>query len=284
MKIHGTRQIIAQTISSLGTIIEGVWNGTPLVDAYIASAAAWNAKQAALSLTTTGNSGAATLISNTLNIPQYLYTSVPTMKWSTIFETESPRWNSGLSASASKGFNNDGMYLHTGGPANGWAYYQCNMTEAEANFDPMVGNPIWSCTPRISPGTANDFQFQMGLGDVAPYDLLTTWLNKHVGFKASRVAGGTLTLKGSQANGTTEVLTASLATIVDGDWFDLILQINGSSSVDYYVRQNNGAKSAAVNLTGSMPSGTQGRMGFGVNNMASSVETVLEVSCTSYER
>jgi hypothetical protein len=44
---------------------------TDLADAYIASAATWNGKQDALTLTTTGTSGAATLVGSTLNIPQY---------------------------------------------------------------------------------------------------------------------------------------------------------------------------------------------------------------------
>jgi hypothetical protein len=46
------------------------WSGT-LADSRIASAATWNAKQAAITLTTTGTSGAATLTGATLNIPQY---------------------------------------------------------------------------------------------------------------------------------------------------------------------------------------------------------------------
>jgi hypothetical protein len=46
------------------------WSGT-LADARIASAATWNAKQDAITLTTTGTSGAATLTGATLNIPQY---------------------------------------------------------------------------------------------------------------------------------------------------------------------------------------------------------------------
>jgi hypothetical protein len=46
------------------------WTGT-LADARIASAATWNAKQSAITLTTTGTSGAATLTGATLNIPQY---------------------------------------------------------------------------------------------------------------------------------------------------------------------------------------------------------------------
>ena len=46
------------------------WTGT-LADSRIASAATWNAKQNALSLTTVGSSGAATLVGSTLNIPNY---------------------------------------------------------------------------------------------------------------------------------------------------------------------------------------------------------------------
>lgn len=46
------------------------WTGT-LADSRIASASTWNAKQNAITLTTTGTSGAATFIANTLNIPQY---------------------------------------------------------------------------------------------------------------------------------------------------------------------------------------------------------------------
>jgi major membrane immunogen (membrane-anchored lipoprotein) len=53
------------------TLIDELHLNTDLSDAYIASAATWNAKQDTLTLTTTGSSGAATLIGATLNIPQY---------------------------------------------------------------------------------------------------------------------------------------------------------------------------------------------------------------------
>ena len=46
------------------------WTGT-LADSRIASAVTWNAKQNAITLTTTGSSGSATLIGATLNIPTY---------------------------------------------------------------------------------------------------------------------------------------------------------------------------------------------------------------------
>ena len=59
------------SITTLGTVTTGIWNGTAIGDSYISSAATWNAKQDPISLTTTGISGAATLLGNTLNIPQY---------------------------------------------------------------------------------------------------------------------------------------------------------------------------------------------------------------------
>ena len=58
------------TIVSAGTTHTITWAGT-LADGRIASASTWNAKQNAITLTTTGTSGAATFASNTLNIPQY---------------------------------------------------------------------------------------------------------------------------------------------------------------------------------------------------------------------
>jgi hypothetical protein len=72
----GTLYLVIHTgnlsnITATGTIGSGTWQGTAIADAYIASAATWNAKQGAITLTTTGTSGAATFASNTLNIPNY---------------------------------------------------------------------------------------------------------------------------------------------------------------------------------------------------------------------
>jgi hypothetical protein len=61
----------AASITGGVTLLDELHLTTDLADAYIASAATWNAKQSAITLTTTGNSGASTFISNTLNIPTY---------------------------------------------------------------------------------------------------------------------------------------------------------------------------------------------------------------------
>jgi hypothetical protein len=61
----------AASITGGVTLLDELHLTTDLADAYIASATTWNAKQSAITLTTTSNSGASTFISNTLNIPTY---------------------------------------------------------------------------------------------------------------------------------------------------------------------------------------------------------------------
>ena len=67
------------------------WTGT-LADARIASASIWNAKQSAISLTTTGSSGAATFLSNVLNIPTYTLSGLGAGTWASL---NYPTWISG---------------------------------------------------------------------------------------------------------------------------------------------------------------------------------------------
>lgn len=61
------------SITTLGTIGMGTWQGTAVADTYVASATNWNTAYTnrITSLTTTGSSGAATLSSNVLNVPTY---------------------------------------------------------------------------------------------------------------------------------------------------------------------------------------------------------------------
>lgn len=65
---------VGQTsITTLGTIGTGNWQGTAIGDIYISSATNWNTAYTnrITALTVTGSSGASTLSSNTLNIPTY---------------------------------------------------------------------------------------------------------------------------------------------------------------------------------------------------------------------
>ena len=61
----------AQNLIKVGAVSTGTWTATPVADAYVASATNWNLAYTnrITTFTTTGSSGAATLGSNTLNIP-----------------------------------------------------------------------------------------------------------------------------------------------------------------------------------------------------------------------
>ena len=65
--------VVTSSLTTVGTIGTGTWQGTAITDAHISSSSNWNTAYTnrITSLTTTGSSGAATLSSNTLNIPTY---------------------------------------------------------------------------------------------------------------------------------------------------------------------------------------------------------------------
>lgn len=122
--------LLAATSLTLG------WAGT-LADSRITSASTWNAKQDAISLTTTGTSGAATFIANTLNIPQYTdqyvgtVTSVGLSMPSAFTVTNSPVTSSGTltvagAGTASQYIRGDGSlatFATTGGGGSSVNYY-----------------------------------------------------------------------------------------------------------------------------------------------------------------
>lgn len=65
--------VVSSSLTSVGTITTGVWNGTTIADGYIATSSNWNTAYSnrITSLSVTGNSGAATLTNNILTIPTY---------------------------------------------------------------------------------------------------------------------------------------------------------------------------------------------------------------------
>lgn len=91
------------SINTVGTIGTGTWQGTALADAYIASASNWNTAYTnrITSLTTTGRSGAASLSSNTLNIPRANLEEVGTVVNETWANTTN--WTASGAWSASSG-------------------------------------------------------------------------------------------------------------------------------------------------------------------------------------
>lgn len=140
-KTDDTNITLTLTGSPLTALLQGVniavgWTGT-LDDSRITSAATWNAKQDAITLTTLGSSGPATFIANTLNIPQYTdqftgtVTSVGLSMPAAFNVTNSPVTSSGtLTVTGAgtagqyiKGDGSLGTFPTVGGGGGGSVYY-----------------------------------------------------------------------------------------------------------------------------------------------------------------
>lgn len=144
-------------------------------------------------------------------------------------------------------------------------------------------SPTFSCiaqAPSPTNGTGSSF-FGIGLPTVAGAG--HTYTVKHAGFKILKVAG-VISVYGTQADGSTENATSALTTLAVNDSVEMILVINGTTSIDYYYRKNGGAISAATNLTANMPSGNMGTFRFSSSNNATAFTYNVSVASWSYNR
>lgn len=129
------------------------------------------------------------------------------------------------------------------------------------------GSPTatWSYTIATAPATSGITSFVIGEQPITGNP--PTF--KHVGFKVTWTSG-TGVLVATQADGTTEAVSASLVTgITTVDVLDLIAVMNGSTSVTYYYRKNGGTQGSTT-ISTNVPTGNSGVNNFimGVGNYA----------------
>lgn len=189
------------------------WTGT-LADARIASASIWNAKQGAISLTTTGSSGSATFLSNVLNIPTYTLSGLGAGTWASL---NYPTWVSGtpfvkMTAAGTFALDTNTYYL-----ASNPSGYTSNIgtVTSIATSGPITGGTITgSGTIGISQSTTS----------TDGYLSSTDW-NTFNGKQAALVSGTNIkTINSTSVLGSGDI--AVQATLVSGT---NIKTINGSS-------------------------------------------------------
>jgi hypothetical protein len=245
------------TIVSTGTTHTITWAGT-LADSRIASASTWNAKQSALSgtgivvstggtisyltdnstnwntaytnritsLTTTGSSGAATLLSNVLNIPNYTI--------------------DGLLPSQT---SNSGKYLTTNGTSSSWATISAMTNPMTTQGDTIYGGASGTPT-RLALGTTNYF-YQAGATAPTWFDLFGT-ANTFSARNTFSATNGILL-----SNASTSAITHIQSYIRGAASSDYSQWLASDSSGNY--------KSAIRHLTGSGSGTGVGVIGFGVS-------------------
>ena len=186
---------------------------------------------------------------------------------STVFETAG-RFTSTLVGTGTNTFQTNGVAVTTGAT---------NPSSTNLTFNIMpsgnivAGDPSFSTVIFFDSGSpfANAGSAYFGLGSPTVAGAGITYTPSHTGFKILFTAGPVATLYATQADGTTETVSAALTTLTAPHTLDLALTVNSTTSVDYYWRTNGGTWSAATNLTTNMPtSSTNQNMQISSSNSA----------------
>lgn len=210
--------------------------------------------------------------------------------FATSFDTAG-RYVSTLTGAGTASFNTNGLTLTlttgtTDSASVTWALGGGGAASVKLfSGSPLVSVGVCVQAPSDIPNNATAY---FGINPVTVSGSGHTFTDRHIGFKLVKAAGS-ISLYGTQANGTTETATSALTTLDTAyDIVDLIFKVNGTSSVDYYYRKNGGSLSSATNLTTNLPTtnGNDYLLQFSVskNSAGGSFGWGLGVSGASYTR
>lgn len=197
-----------------------------------------------------GTSGQVLTSNGAGNVPTFqAASSTPVTKCATIYETTG-RFSNVTTGSATITYGTTGLDLDIAAAAIGSAENLWNVIGGSGGLifkgSPLVTNTAFVRTAATA-GT-----YWCGLGNLTVASTGITFTGAHAGFKIIYGAAGAKDLYATNADGTTETAT-NLVTITTDDVVDLIMKINGTTSIDYYYRVNGGALSSATNHTTNLP-------------------------------
>jgi len=206
------------------------------------------------------------------------------MKYCTTFETagrfEVSNTNGGTSVFNG---NNEGVFIVTSATSAAATKVNWKLNQS-ANAKLYVGSPVFSANLYMYTlnATLNSGSAFFGIGTPTVSGSGHTFTDSHIGFKIIKTGGAT-TLYATQADGT-ETASSALTTLANDDCLDLILKVNGTSSVDYYWRKNGSALSAATNLTTHIPTANASYLQYSISNDSTARDFSMIVTGSSYER
>lgn len=151
-----------------------------------------------------------------------------------------------------------------------------------ANFKAFSGSPsFYAGFSMTTVGTTGSYY--IGIGAVTAATSGHTMTDAHIGFKIT-VAASVASLYATQADGT-ENASSALVTLVAGDWVEVWCVVNGTTSVDYYWSQNQGAISSATNLTSNLPTSTSDTwLQSSVSNNTTATQQTFVMNAASFTR
>ena len=199
---------------------------------------------------------------------------------STCFETAG-RFSSTSTGTGSPSFDVSGLHVSTGTTATSSQNSQWFVTQ-----DVFKGSPTFSCVLNmanidVSNGSAGAF---FGMGEpVISGSGLFNGSDNFAGFYLQK-SSGVVTLYAVQNNATAITQSSSLTTVASSDVLDLIVKMNGTSSIDYYWRKNVGTLSSATNLATRVPTAASNKISLCTTNVGTAYEFSIIVISASYER
>ncbi len=270
---------ILYSTASAGAILAGTATAGQILRSGASVAPTWSTATYPATAGTSGN----VLTSDGTNFVSQAASSIPTIKFATTFES-STRFSSAVVGSGVNDYNSNGTRIYTGltstsSARSSWSIYSTN----SALFD---GSPVFSVHVTANAldeasGIGSSF---FGIGQPTVNGSGHTFTIKHIGFKILKT-GGVVSLYATQGDGTTNNVSSALTTIVTGDELDLILKVNGTTSVNYYWRKNGGALSSATNLTSNLPTGAgASSMQYSTSNNDTAFNFSFYLGGSSYER
>src|SRR6185369_4048278 len=160
--------------------------------------------------------------------------------WSTSFE-DTARFSSAVVSGGVVTFSTYGVQIDTSTTTTSSAYIRYDTAAFHAY--PFFGSPTFKTNVYMAAKGATASSF-FGIGNVTVGGTGHTYTVKHIGFKIV-ISASTASLYATQADGSTENASSALITVATDDTLELAFKVNGTSSVDYYYRQNNGSWSSA---------------------------------------
>jgi len=146
-----------------------------------------------------------------------------------------------------------------------------------------IGNPTFSTSfALLTSGTDFTFLFCNGKQDMTAST--PELLDKHIGFKIIRTDSGTIQLFATQADGSTETVSSALTTIAPFEYYELMVRVNGTTSVDYYWANKGGAWNGPTTLTTNIPTGYENWLFWGLGNQNTASISSCIAFTGSYER
>ncbi len=301
--LFGTGGTVAYTnvatlssLTSIGTIGTGVWQGTAVGVAYGGTGATSATAYAVLcggttstgafqSIASVGTSGQVLTSNGAGALPTFQSAAASSpfnSLFATIFET-SARFETTLTGAGTSTFGAFGARLKCNGANTEAVKLVANLglTSAVDSFAQTPKYRATISTPLVGGSDGPSAYFGMGTITVAASG--HTFTDAHIGFKLVRASGAT-SLFGTVADGT-ETATAALTTVAVNDTLEVLADVvTSGSSVNFYWRKNGGAWSSATNVTTHIPTSTSSTLQHSVS--IGSATTTFEIAClaASYAR